>query len=334
MRAIHLGAPVHLQRMLIVSYPLHQSPLFFLRSRKRLAQNVLHLELAALNSLLQRPENYIEKSRVTGSKVRVIHAPKPALLRVQYRLADLLGRIEQPDYVHSGQKGRSHITNALAHARHTGLLKIDIRRFYPSITRSRIWRFFAERMQCSDDVAALLASLSTCQGSAPIGSPISQTLALLVVRPMLDELSALAKEQDLVFTCYVDDLCFSGEQASPSFLRLIKQVICRNGFQHHGGEYYEPMADKLITGVSLTPNGAKVPEGLLQAIEESKCQLDSARTAQDRLRAMDRLLGKTAAAAAVESRFLALVRQLSLQRRRLNAAVEQTEQVARAVKRV
>ena len=74
---------------------------------------------------------YVDRSK----KPRLIEPPQAELKAVQKRIKTLLGKIEVPNNVFSGIKGRSYSDNALMHlgdcARN--LYKIDLTAFFPSI---------------------------------------------------------------------------------------------------------------------------------------------------------------------------------------------------------
>jgi RNA-directed DNA polymerase len=285
-------------------YPSQQSPLFRLQSRKRLSVDVIGMPLPNIGRLAGEADGYWHLVRFTSGKQRNVDAPKPLLREVQGRLATLLNRIEVGTYLHSGQKHRSYLSNALTHRDACQVAKLDIRHFYPSITRDRIWRFFTQTLQCSGDVAALLARLCTHHGSAPIGSPVSQVLAYHVVRPMLDELHRLALHHDLRFTCYVDDLSFSGDGADQAFLAAASAIVERHGFSPHAAHCYAAGEDRLVTGVLLTPEGPRVPGPQLAKLDEARRAFAQAVTGAARLDALARLLGGLAAAAAIDGGFL------------------------------
>lgn len=81
------------------SYELKDSPLFNLKSKKQLS-NLLFTSLPELNKFRCDSGNY----NVFKDGKRLIQAPVESLDRVHSRLASLICRIEQPEYVHSGQK--------------------------------------------------------------------------------------------------------------------------------------------------------------------------------------------------------------------------------------
>ncbi|WP_458232245.1 reverse transcriptase family protein [Roseateles sp. P5_E8] len=287
--------------------------MFRLQSRKRLAVDVIGMPLPSLGRLAAEADGYLHFVRFTSGKQRNVDAPKPLLREVQGRLATLLNRIEVGAYLHSGQKQRSYLSNAMTHRDACKVVKLDIRHFYPSITRDRIWRFFAQTLQCSGDVAALLARLCTHHGSAPIGSPVSQVLAYHVVRPMLDELHRLALHHDLRFTCYVDDLSFSGDGADHAFLAAASAVVERHGFLPHAADCYAAGEDRLVTGVLLTSAGPRVPGPQLARVDEARQASAKAVGGAARLDALARLLGALASAAAIDGSFLAELAQCRLE---------------------
>ncbi|WP_157281047.1 reverse transcriptase family protein [Pelomonas sp. Root1237] len=302
-------------------YLSNQSPLYCLESRKRLAGEILGLSLPKLEGLAARANNYRECTRVTGGKQRTVHVPMPLLLAVHRRLAVLLNRIAVPHYLQSGQTHRSHLTNARAHETARNIAKLDIRHFYPSITKDRVWHLFVDGMLCSRDVASLLARLFTHQGSAPIGSPVSQVLAFHVVRPMLDELQELASRHRLRFTCYVDDLTFSGDGADHGFLALAGDVARRHGFLPHAEACYGPGEDKLVTGVMLTRDGLRVPAPQLRRIDAARQELLLAEGNESRRVLLSRLIGHLAAAASVDDSFRPELSSRCFAARKLAAAL-------------
>jgi len=206
-------------------HPIHGSPLYGLACSDCLAHgDVLGLSSERLVALAGDDKAYHAFTRITSGKKRAVTDPLGDLRKVHDRLFDLLNRIEKPDYLHSGVKGRSHVTNARIHIGDKPIVKLDIRRFFPSIDVPRVRRFFSRQMNCAAPVSDLLTRLCTFRGHVPIGSRMSQHLAYFAARPMLEDLHRLSIRYGVLFTCYVDDLSFSGTAATPSFLWRVKQV--------------------------------------------------------------------------------------------------------------
>lgn len=83
---------------------------------------------------------YIDKTK----KPRLIEAPQAELKIVQRRIKTLLGKIQTPDNVFSGIKGKSYPENARMHigGRKRNLYKTDLTAFFPSISREDVYQFF------------------------------------------------------------------------------------------------------------------------------------------------------------------------------------------------
>src|SRR5262249_40924109 len=75
--------------------------------------------------------------------VRLVEAPKRRLKALQRRiLFDLLAHIPQHAAAHGFRSGRSVATFATPHVGRRVVLKIDLRNFFPSISRARVRGLF------------------------------------------------------------------------------------------------------------------------------------------------------------------------------------------------
>lgn len=74
-------------------------------------------------------------------KARKIQKPLEKLELVHTRIASLLSRIALPEYLHSGKKKCSNVTNAKAHLNNEKMMTTDIKAFFPSTTRGMIFSF-------------------------------------------------------------------------------------------------------------------------------------------------------------------------------------------------
>ena len=185
--------------------------------------------------------------------------PSRASYPVHVHIFKLLQRIELPDYLQSGVSGRSYITNAKAHLGTKKTYTVDIKKFYPSVSRAMVYTFFRGTMKCSEDVAGILANISTCDGHIPTGSSLSQLLAYMACKNMFDEIHAACTEAGIVMTCYVDDLTFSGDAVTRAWIYgTIKPIISRYGLKSHKDKFFGVGQPKEITGVIVNGNEVKV----------------------------------------------------------------------------
>lgn len=262
-------------------YPLESSPLYRLRGKGKF-ETLLGVQWDAVPKLLD-----VKHYRVwINERGREIQAPHGWLEQVHRRIGKLLARIELPDYVYS-QKGRSYADNARAHRGETPLIKTDISRFYPSVTRNAVLRMFIDDFECAVDVAHRLADICCYrQIHLPTGSALSGRIAYFAKRHMFDEIAHLASSVGCKMTIYVDDVTISGSAATKTLLGLVRQTIRRYGLRTQGrkSKTYASGAAKSVTGTVLVGNEVRLPNIRHLSIHRARQALQTALPAeQDRM---------------------------------------------------
>ena len=257
-------------------------PLYGIQSKKML-KYVLHIkngDLLRQDCVVSMISPYIDKTK----KPRLIEPPQAELKTVQKRMKTLFGKIQVPDNVFSGIKGRSYSDNARFHLGtiRRNLYKIDLTAFFPSISRETVYRFFFEDLCCSPDVAEILTNLTTidlkklnqnillevydflaskgvkCYNHLISGAPTSQILSYLVNRKMFDELQSLSDKNNVTMTVYVDDVVFSSEhKISSEFRKSVLSLIRKYNYQVSRKKVkgYSKTYPKLVTGVIIDSEG-------------------------------------------------------------------------------
>ncbi len=278
-------------------YPRHQSRLYKVQSPGQLAE-VLLLRKSELQLLEKAEDNYIRwVDKKTG---RDIQKPKPLLERAHRRTGVLMSRIETPDFLHSAVKGRSYITNAARHTSDEPTVKVDIRKFYPSVRAQAVFHFFRDRMLCSGDVAGVLTHLLTIDGHLATGSSVSPILSYFAYEDMFSEIETVSRLRECVMTCYVDDMVFTGTRATRGLLYEIIQVAKRYRLWGHKTKLFKAGQPKVITGVAVTSHGLRLPNRRQQAIADEQSVLKTAWTDEQRLSIMPSLIGRLFEAAQVD----------------------------------
>lgn len=237
-------------------YPLKCSPLYRLRGKGKF-EAILRVQWEAIPKLRD-----VKHYRVwANDKGREIQAPHGWLFQVHKRIEVLLSRINLPDYVYS-QKGRSYADNARAHRGNVPLIKTDISRFYPSVTRQAVFRMFLDEFECSVDVAHQLADICCYkQLHLPTGSPLSGRVAFFAMHHMFDEIAQTAQSVGCKMTVYVDDVTISGTAATKTLLGTVRQIIRRHGLRTQGrkSKTYASGAAKTVTGVVVVRDEVRLP---------------------------------------------------------------------------
>lgn len=300
-------------------YPLTDSCFYKLESKQRLSK-LLNVELSYIQSLTS-DDNYNCYTDLNGLKPRDIEHPYLNLDKVQTRIASLICRIEQPSYIHSGVKGRSHITNAAEHIGDHHVLTSDIQSFFPNTTIKMVFDFFYKKMKCSPDVSYLLANLCTCKGHIPTGSRISMPLAFWANEPMFDQLHRLSISKNLTFTVFVDDMVFSGNAVDQKFLYNIKKIILDCGHTVHPQKTKLHSAGKVkvVTGVAVDDSGLKVANKHRKNIYQDMSQWKVTEMAGVQIEDLNyRVIGRMNAQSLVDYRFKDKARTLKTSIKKIN----------------
>lgn len=293
-------------------YDVSQCRLYRVGSPARLSE-ALEIPLDKLQALAFRGDNYkifqkddLDPFALRPRKPREIQEPKVALKAVHQRVARLLRHVEVPEYLHSAVKGVSYRTNAVQHARvGVSVLTMDVQDFYQSTRESRVFDFFREVLLCAPDVSRIMARLLTWRGVLATGSPASPLLSFHCNRPMFDEMAAVAVEGALTFTCYVDDITFSGSSARRGLAGAIGRIARRHGhwIKERKTRFYSPGQASVITGVVVTDGVVSVPHERRLKGRRIEAAIASAEDLIDRLALTEKLMGLAGEAAYLDPTF-------------------------------
>ena len=276
-------------------YQEHDSPFFRLRSKAKLA-SLLFVSPTTLQILVRERDLYYDfkKPKASGG-FREISAPRDDLKAVQKRIADLLQRIAPPDYLFAPVAGRSYVNNAAAHLGAHSVRLLDIEDFFPSCTDNKVIWFFRQRMQCPSDVAIVLKSIVTREGSLPQGSPCSPILAYLCYVDMWEEIARIVEDVHCTLSVYADDLTISGETVPEKAIWETKKVLRRHGHRYQRSkERSKHGRPTEITGVILRPDGLHVPNRLHKQLHDVRRTLGRTMSAEHRATLQTKVRGRQA----------------------------------------
>lgn len=273
-----------------LQYTLDQSPFYRLSSKKKLAK-LLNISQDTLNEL-EQSESLYEEIEITedGKKPRIIEKPKPQLKQVQKRIANLLSRIETPEYLFCPAKKRSNISNAKQHANNSVICKLDIQAYFPSTESWRVNKFFHQKMLCAVDIAYILTALSTYKGHLPTGSPASPILSYYTYLDMWDAIKKIVCEASCILTVYMDDLTISGQKIPDKLMWQIKQKIHLFGLKYHKEKCYNAQI-RQITGVIIRDKELRLPNKKHLKIHELRRKLEVETNPEQRAKLRQKIQG-------------------------------------------
>ncbi|HEY1720120.1 MAG TPA: reverse transcriptase family protein [Magnetospirillaceae bacterium] len=239
-------------------HALDQSPFYGLRSRKKLAE-VLGFDRRKLEALARAPLQYKERDIETKKgKIRHTEEPRGPLRQIHERAKRLLSRIEPPDFLFCPVKGRSYVDNAIEHVNARDVRTVDVKNYFASTPRHRVYWFFHSIMNCESDVAAVLAHLLTANGHVPTGSPVSPILSFFAFFDMWHSIALQARNEGCKVTVYMDDLTVSGATVSEGLMWSIKKTIHKTGLRYHKERRFSGGRAE-VTGVVIRNGSVVLP---------------------------------------------------------------------------
>lgn len=171
--------------------------------------------------------------RKPNGKYREINQPKRDLKSVQaWILRHILDRLNPSNHATAFRSGRSTFHNVLPHTDNRYFLCLDLKDFFPSVTKKRVQVLF-ETIGYSIGTADILASLCTCKRSLPQGGVTSPSLSNLVTVGLDKRIAGYAAKHNLVYTRYADDItlsCNNPKKLGPA-KNVLKSIIGEEGFE-------------------------------------------------------------------------------------------------------
>lgn len=188
-------------------------------------------------------------------KFRTVYVPS---LREKVRLRHLLGKLQDKEKqlcgpsVHGFIKGRSPVTNAMAHVGYAYSLCFDLKDFFESVTAKTIGNKLSK-----DEKRLVLVD-----GAARQGLPTSPTVANIAAADMDAAILKWRDKHDLsfVYTRYADDLTFSfNEPAIADKIKsMMPMMVGRFGFKLNEKKTKLQAAqagNRIITGIAVNKDG-------------------------------------------------------------------------------
>ena len=185
-------------------------------------------------------------------EVRTIMEPLPNLKEVQ---TWILHHILYNQKVHSFAKayvpGKKLKENGKFHTKKKLVVALDVKDFFPSITKHKIKEVFRS-FGYSEKLSDLLAKLCCLNGSLPQGAPTSPYLSNLYLREFDNKVMSYCSENKIIYTRYADDMTFSGENFDVSSLISYIKVTLRDYGLELNGRKTKVMHDydsQIVTGM-------------------------------------------------------------------------------------
>lgn len=191
------------------------------------------------------------KVRKKSGGERTISEPLPSLKEIQRWILDHILYVHQPSrYAKGFVPKRSIKDNARFHRAQPKVLSLDLKDFFPTVKRYRVYGIFRS-FGYSQPVSNLLARLCTLENVLPQGAPTSPAITNLICRSLDNRLAGFAIKHKLRYTRYADDITFSGEFRAGALVILVRKVVENEGFilNESKTRLMEPHQRQEVTGI-------------------------------------------------------------------------------------
>jgi RNA-directed DNA polymerase len=229
----------------------------------------IQTEPGALRSLAKSVSSeYQLRSEKVKGKERLIDVPSPRLKSLLQRLnAAILAPFPLPACVMSRPGGSAH-QHAATHAGQAWVVQLDIANFFPTVTRERVYLVWRDQIRCGDELANILADLTTHLGRLPVGAPTSPAMANLVMLEADKRILAGCQNGGVRYSRWVDDLALSGSH-SPRMIGFVRHIIHASGFRLKRAKTLVsgPGQRHLITGLVANGSDPKAPREYLKNLK-------------------------------------------------------------------
>lgn len=230
---------------------------FDLKTTQMLSTQVkVPLEILELFSAQMKtnPQSLVRRfEKQVGKKKRELYDANDSFKATIQKINAMLQRIKLPPEIYGGIPGKGIKDNALPHLHNKQITKLDITKFFPSLSSKKIRELYL-RIGCSSQVASMLTKLTTADGAVPQGFPTSTTLASLCVAVFIYEEIKIATGDKYTITYWVDDITISSKATMPYMdIRKIETILLKQGLSlnRKKTERIRPGQYREVTGVSI-----------------------------------------------------------------------------------
>lgn len=209
---------------------------------------------------IKKDKDGIPKVKKGIIQKRVLNPSVKRLKVIQKRiLHNILLKLEMPSYAFGAINGKDNVKNAKKHQGKKFIFTTDLKSFFPSISHFRVFEMYRS-FHFSPTVSRILTQLTTYKGKLPQGAPTSPIIANLVFIKTGKKLEQFAKENNLIFTSFIDDLTFSAPIDFKAKAQFIIETLQADGFKISHNKTNYKTKNPVVTGVVVKNNNLSLPD--------------------------------------------------------------------------
>jgi RNA-directed DNA polymerase len=266
-------------------------------SRQHLA-SLVGMPSYLITNIIQFRDNQYKQfiiQKRNGNGVRLIKTPEKKLLYLQRWInKNILQKVPVLDCCTGFVPGKSLATNGYIHRSSSMILKIDLLKFFDTITEKRVYGYFKYlgyhpnvaydlaqittvypthefwKSLSLDELEKIGSKISIDEAVLPQGAPSSPQLANCIANSLDYRLLKLSDELNCRYSRYADDLVFSvginGNGRLPLF-ELVKRIVESEGFfiNENKTAHIKRGMKQIVTGLTVT-HSFHIPKKFRQEI--------------------------------------------------------------------
>lgn len=194
---------------------------------------------------------------------RIIRAPRSELKGVQREiLKKILEKESVSESCFAYVKKRSVVQAATALSGHKAVLHLDIKDFFPTIDRRRVFGLYRS-LGYNNKVSYILSRLCTADNQLCQGAPTSPYLSNLIFRRADRQIASACAKFKLSYVRYSDDLFICGirDFRYERLAEIVANIVNENGFaiQPSKTRYFRRNSHRYTLGLQTTGKKAQLP---------------------------------------------------------------------------
>ena len=243
--------------------------------------NLVGIKWKLLKKIINNTDDFyynFEISKKSGGKRKINVPSKPLALCQKFIKEEILDNIKIHNASHGFSFNRSIISNAKMHLNREIVLNIDLKDFFPSISRKKVFYVFNVLCGYDNDLSHCLTKLVMYNDGLPQGACTSPILSNIVSYKMDLRLQKLAQKLNIVYTRYADDITFSGSRnvINDKFLHVVTGIVNECGYLINDKKtrFQTQYGKQEVTGLLVNNEKVSVPNHYLKRIRQELYYID------------------------------------------------------------
>ena len=237
--------------------------------------NLVGIKWEYLKKIIDNPEKYYHKfyiSKKSGGKREICSPSLPLELCQRYIKEEILDKIAISEKANGFAKNKSIITNAKMHLNKEMVLNIDLKDFFPSIGKKKVFYIFNKICGYDSSLSHCFSKLVMYNDGLPQGACTSPIISNIVSYKMDYRLMKLSEKLGITYTRYADDMTFSGTKKviNKRLLEMLEKIINECGYTINSKKtrFQYKSSRQEVTGLIVNNDKVSIPRAYEKVLRQ------------------------------------------------------------------